>query len=407
MRILHTGDWHIGQTLKSFGRDQEHRAALDQIVTLVAERDIDAMIVAGDIFDSPNPSGASQLIFYETLARLHGARPAMSIIITAGNHDSAGRLEAPRPLMNALNVHVVGSVRRPGGKLDAARHLIPLRNARGKIAAEVLAVSHPTASCLPVLPRVADEAQPIARALQALYQELYDAARPNLTGAPLIVTGHLHVAGAVESEGAERRILVGGQHAVPSTVFPESAAYVALGHLHKAQTIGCETIRYCGSILPLSATEHSYQHGVSIVTLNGSAVTVEHVGLVRTVPFIRIPAQGDVRLEELGDHLTALKLNPKLPADQQPFAQVRLARAGLGAGFRAEAERIASGFPLRIVDLGVTPLESEKKVPIADPFVRLAQRVPEDLFRLAFERANNAQPTNAHLDVFHRIATEA
>jgi DNA repair protein SbcD/Mre11 len=407
MRILHTGDWHIGQTLKSFGREHEHRAALDQIVSLVADREVDAMIVAGDVFDSPNPSGASQLLFYETLARLNRARPGMTIVITAGNHDSAGRLEAPRPLMNALNVHVVGSVRRPEGTLDASRHVIALRDAKGRIGAEVLAVSHPTAACLPILAREDGEAQPISRAVHAMYHDLYAAARSSLSGAPLIVTGHLHVAGAVESEGAERRILVGGQHAVPTTVFPEAAAYVALGHLHKAQWVGGETVRYCGSILPLSATEQSYDHGVSLLTVADARISVEHVSIKRSVPFLRIPAHGDLRLDELAGHLAGLKLDATLSPDQQPFAQVRLARVGLGAGFRADAERIAAAFPLRIVDLGVTPAEADPVAAAPDPFVRLAERLPEDLFRKAFERVHKTQPSAAHLDVFHRIAADA
>ena len=94
-----------------------------------------------------------------------------------------------------------------------------------------------------------------------LYATLMQETGAARDGLPLVVTGHLHVAGGTELDGAERRILVGGQHAVPASVFPDEAAYVALGHLHKAQKIGGEKVRYSGSLMPLSASEIDYRHG--------------------------------------------------------------------------------------------------------------------------------------------------
>ncbi len=406
MRILHTGDWHIGQTLKSFGREHEHRTVLNQIAVIVADREVDALIVAGDVFDSPNPSGASLKLFYDTLVRLSKARPGMTIVITAGNHDAAGRLEAPRSLLGALNVHVTGNVRRPDGKLDVSQHFVQLCDSKGRIGAEVLAVSYPTAACLPVVPRVGDEPISISRQVEALYRELHDAIRPLRTGAPLVVTGHLHVAGAIESEGAERRILIGGQHAVPVSVFPSDAAYVALGHLHKSQSVGRETIRYSGSLMPLSATEQPYTHSVTLVSLAGETTVVEQIRLRRPVPFLRLPQKGELRLTELADHLTALGLDKNLPVELQPFVELLVSRDGLQPGFRADAERIAEQFPVRLVNIKVTSLPVEAAVSVDDPFVRLAERKPEELFRMAFQRAHGAPPTADHLKIFHQIAAK-
>lgn len=406
MRILHTADWHIGQTLKGFSREHEHRAVLDQLVELVREREIDAILVAGDVFDHPIPSGAAQLLLYETLVRLNASRPGIQIVITAGNHDNAARLEAPRPLLSSLNVHVIGNVRRPGGKLDASNHLVTLKDREGRPAVDVLAVSHPTASCLPVLPRAMGEAAPIAKAVEALYRELHEAVTPRLSGAPLIVMGHLHVAGAIESEGAERRILAGGQHAVPSSVFPASAAYVALGHLHKPQTCGRDTVRYSGSLLPLSASEHDYAHGVSIVTIDSGKAAVEHVPLQRPVAFHRIPATGAIRLDDLPTALTALKADASLPLERQPFVHIHLAREGLNADFRADSERIAQAHAIRVVDITVAPLPVAATSDSSAAFVRLVDRAPDELFRAAFERTHGSAPQQAHLDMFHRIAAE-
>lgn len=425
MRIIHTADWHIGQTLAGYGREHEHRAVLAELVRVVAEREADALIVAGDVFDSQNPSGEAQALFYDALTRLHRARPQMTIVVTAGNHDAAGRLEAPGPLLRGIGVHVVGNVRRHDGAIDARRHLVPLKTDKGEIAAHVLAVSYPTAACLPPLGRYGGD---IARATADLYAELMEGARPHLGGLPLVVTGHLHVAGGLESEGAERRILVGGEHALSHRDLPgeTEAAYVALGHLHKPQSIGRETIRYSGSLLPLSATEQPYQHGVTLLTLPGGGragagncggaspdakPAIEHIPVARPVPFLRLPAgRGDIRLDTLGDHLKTLGLDPALPIERQPFLHVQLARDGVASGFRAEADRIAEAFPVRLVDVRLTPLATrpgEDAAASQESFTRLAELEPEDLFRRAFERAHGTAPERAHLDVFHLMRAEA
>lgn len=409
IRILHTADWHIGQTLRGFSREHEHRKVFERLEEIVVERDVDALVVAGDVFDSQNPSGEAQQLFYNTLVRLSRAHPRMAMVISAGNHDAAGRLEAPRPLLEAFNIRVVGNVRRREGRVEAARHLVPIVDASGAVAAHVLAVSYPTAACLPNLTRLDGEAgSPVIAGVRSLYAELVDTLRGPMDGLPFVLTGHLHVAGGIESEGAERRILVGGQHAVPHDVFPGEASYVALGHLHKAQAIGRDTVRYSGSLIPMSATELPYAHGVTLVSLDGTTVLSEHIPIGRPVPFVRLPESGDMRLTELGDHLTAMSLLPDLLSHERPFVQVRLAREGLSPGFREEVDRIAESFPVRIVDTRVAAIPGAlHEMALADPMIRLAERDPEDLFKLAFERAFGVAPDAAHLDVFHRARAEA
>jgi len=409
IRVLHTADWHIGQTLRGFSREHEHRKVFDRLEEIVMERDVDALVIAGDVFDSQNPSGEAQQLFYNTLVRLSRARPQMTTVIVAGNHDAAGRLEAPRPLLEAFNIRVVGNVRRRDGRVEAARHLVPIADSSGTVAAHVLAVSYPTAACLPNLMRLDSEAgSPVIAGVRSLYAEFVETLRQQIDGLPFIVMGHLHVAGGVESEGAERRILIGGQHAVPHDVFPAEASYVALGHLHKAQAVGRDNVRYSGSLIPLSATEQPYAHGVTLVSLDGARVISEHIPIDRPVPFFCLPATGDMRLAELGDHLTALDLPSDLATQERPFVQVMLARDGLPPGFREEIDRIAENFPVRIVDARVAALPGAlKEVILADPMIRLAERDPEDLFKLAFERAFGVAPDVAHLDVFHRARAEA
>ena len=409
IRILHTADWHVGQTLRGFSREHEHRKVFERLEEIVVERKVDALIIAGDVFDSQNPSGEAQQLFYNALVRLSRAQPGMTMVIVAGNHDAAGRLEAPQPLLEAFNIRVVGNVRRREGRIEAARHVVPIADASGAVAAHVLAVSYPTAACLPNLTRLDGESgSPVIAGVRSLYAELLDRLREQMDGLPFVLTGHLHVAGGIESKGAERQILVGGQHAVPHDVFPTEASYVALGHLHKAQAIGRDAVRYSGSLIPLSATEQPYVHGVTLVSLDGAQVASEHIPIDRPVPFLRLPEAGDMRLTELGDQLTALDLQPDLAINERPFVQIRLARDGLSPGFREEIDRIAENFPVRVVDARVAAIPGAlNEVAPTDPLIRLAERDPQDLFKLAFERAFGTAPNAAHLDVFHRARAEA
>ena len=412
LRILHTADWHLGQTIRGYSRAYEQQCALDSLLQIVIERDIDTLIIAGDVFDSQHPSGEAQHMFYRMLAGLHAEKPALNTVVVAGNHDAAGRLEAPHPLLAAFKVHVVGNVRRTLDRLDCDRHLITLRDAHGEAYLHVIAVSYPTAACLPALSRL--ELEPdetnVVRAVRELYQELAEMLAPRLAGLPFLTTGHLHVRGGAESEGAERRILVGGQHAVPHDVFPADSAYVALGHLHKEQPAGDETIRYSGSLIPLSATEQPYKHGVTLITIDDGMVATEHIEISRPVPFLRLPAAGaEIRLSELADHLRALAVPADLPLHLRPFLQLRLSRVGLGAGFREQVEQIAAGYAVRIIEARPDPLPGivAHLTSTATSQPSLSQREPEEMFLLAFQRAIGAPATSAHLEIFHRAYREA
>ena len=191
--------------------------------------------------------------------------------------------------------------------------------------------------------------------------------------------------------------------------FPAEASYVALGHLHKSQYVGRESVRYSGSLIPLSATEQPYRHSVTLLTIEGSKIAMEHIPLKRPVPFLRLPVSGELRLSELGDHLAQLALANDLELHLRPFVQVRLAREGLLSGYREELDRIAGAFPVRIVEARVQPLAGVSATIFggaADSFTNLAEREPEEMFKLAFKKKFGNEPTTAHLDVFHRAQAE-
>ena len=112
MRFIHTSDWHLGHTLKDMDRSAEHAAFLGWLVERIRDEAPDALLIAGDIFDRSQPSPAAQRAWYEFLLAAHAARPAMAIVVIAGNHDSGARLDAPAQLLSRFKVHVVGAVPR-------------------------------------------------------------------------------------------------------------------------------------------------------------------------------------------------------------------------------------------------------------------------------------------------------
>ncbi|PPD45888.1 MAG: exonuclease sbcCD subunit D [Methylocystis sp.] len=401
IRFLHTADWHLGAALQGWSREPEHRAALSQLVAVAKARDVDAVIIAGDVFDSLNPSADAQRLLFDTLRDLRGACPRATIALLAGNHDAAGRLEAPRALFEIAGVHSIGVVARREGAFDLDTHLLPVRDASGAVAAHILALPYPRAADLPVAPSDLSGSG-VVWSVRELYREATAAARARIGAAPLILTGHLHVAGGLESEGAERRILVGGEHAAPPDIFPADAAYVALGHLHRPQHVGRETIRYSGALIPMSKTEIGYAHGVTIVEIgDDGGVASDRVSLTRAVEHLRVPERGALAMDEIDAALCKLAIDPATPQDARPFVHLAVKVDAAAAGLKAEIDAICEKFPIRLVSLAVErPQRSD--APHVAP-LRLAERLPLDLFRDAFETTHGAQPTQEHVACFNGL----
>jgi exonuclease SbcD len=404
IRLLHTADWHLGAALQGWSREAEHRAALAQLVALAKARDVDAVIVAGDIFDSLNPSAEAQRLLYDTLSDLRAACPRAAIALLAGNHDPAGRLEAPRALFEMAGVRSVGVVARRDGAVNPERHVLPIRDASGAIGAYLLALPYPRAADLPVAGEDVVGSS-VVWGVRALYREAVAAARAQIGGAPLVLTGHLHVAGGLESEGAERRILVGGEHAAPPDIFPADAAYVALGHLHRPQSVGRDTIRYSGALIPMSKAEIAYRHGVTLVEIDAAGkATAEHVPLERSVPHLRLPVAGALALADVEPALAALALDPRTPDATRPFVHLTVRIEGPAAGLKSEIDAVCEKYPIRLVSLAVErPRASD--APAVLP-LRLAERQPVDLFREAFEATHCAAPSEEHLRFFGQLAED-
>lgn len=299
MKILHTSDWHIGHTLYAKKRYDEHEQFLQWLKATICEREIGALIVAGDVFDNGAPGGQAQRLYYDFLTSLLETC-CQTVVVVAGNHDSPTLLEAPSGVLERLNIHTIGLPDAP------ERHVIPMRRADGTVGALCVAVPYLRKS---ELVRLEDDGESsderIVRATAQFYRELVQAAlnlREQYGNIPILATGHLFAAGALHSEGdGVRELYVGSLGQVGADIFPPEIDYVALGHIHGAQRVaGRDNIRYCGAPLAMSFSETS-QKRVLEVDFSGEMAVNE----IEVPAFARLVAVRGGR-EEILSELAAL-----------------------------------------------------------------------------------------------------
>jgi len=421
LRILHTADWHLGHSLHGLPRDYEHGRFLDWLLATLAARQADALLIAGDIFDSANPPAAAQALLYRFLVEAGRRLPGLQILLIAGNHDSPARLEAPLPILETLNVQVVGAVRRgEDGRLDTAPLLVPLRGRGrgGAVEAWCAAVPFLRPSDLRLGPPpytdpggeeglgLATDEDPLVAGVQALYDEVI-AALDGLRqpGQALIALGHCYMVGTRISDLSERRILGGNQHALPASLFPLSLTYAALGHLHLAQALGeHQHLRYSGSPIPLALDERDYPHQVVQVDLEwGALVALEALPVPRFVEILRFPARGAAPPEELASLLTAHAFAPDLPPERHPYLELVVSLDQPDPGLRQRIEALLEGRPARLLKLTPTYPAKVAGLSAATPSQRLDEFRPEGVFRERYRQQFSADPPETLLAAFHEL----
>ncbi|KON81535.1 exonuclease SbcCD subunit D C-terminal domain-containing protein [Azoarcus sp. PA01] len=354
MRLLHTSDWHLGQSLHDFDRTYEHQQFLDWLLALIATEQPDVLLIAGDVFDNANPSASAQHQLYRFLTAARERMPHLSIVIIAGNHDSPGRLEATSPFLELFDAAVVGHVhRRADQSIDVERLVVPLKNRHGVVAAWCLAIPFLRAGDVP---RIAGEGEgehdAYLAGVAALYRQALAVAHSRRQpGQAIVAMGHCHMAHGKLSELSERRIVVGGAEALPTGIFDARIAYVALGHLHLAQAVGGrDHIRYSGSPLPMSFAELDYPHQVVCVELDGEAVAeIRPVRVPRSVELIRVP-KTHASIDDVLPLLEALDPGAaaERPAHAHPYLEVRVRLDAPEPGLRARIEAALAGKPVRL-----------------------------------------------------------
>ncbi|KEI69473.1 exonuclease subunit SbcD [Endozoicomonas elysicola] len=262
MRILHTSDWHLGQHFMGKSRESEHQAFLDWLIELVKEQHIDALIIAGDIFDTGTPPSYARRLYSRFIVSLQNT-PCQQLVVIGGNHDSVATLNESKELLACLNTFVVGGVSK-----ESQDQVLVLKNSQGDPGAVICAI--PFVRPRDVLESQAgesgeDKQQALQQAIAAHYQAIYTEAE-KLAGEqlPIVATGHLTTVGGQLTESV-REIYIGTLSAFPVSAFPK-AHYIALGHLHRPQIVAKqEHIRYSGSPIPLSFDEAGTEKQVIIV----------------------------------------------------------------------------------------------------------------------------------------------
>jgi exonuclease SbcD len=358
MRLLHTSDWHLGRTLHGVSLLGAQREFLSWLVREAREREVDAVLVAGDVYDRAVPSTDAVALLDEALVAL--ARAGVPVLLTSGNHDSAIRLGFAGALQEVAGVHVRTRL------ADLTRPLV-LRDAAGELGVYGIPYLLPDA-VLAELGAERSHASVLRRAVEAV---LADARARGLDRT--VVVGHAFVTGGIGSD-SERDITVGGIGDAPADVF-DGVTYAALGHLHGRQHI-TPRVGYSGSPLPFSFSERDHVKSVSVIDI-GATVRVDVVPT--PVPRRLVEVRG--RLEEL--------LSSRRPGLEQAWLKVVLTDP---VRPHAPMERLRERWPHTLV----LDFQPEGQVPVTDAPVDAAApgKAPLEICTAFVEWVDSTLPTS-------------
>lgn len=412
MKILHTSDWHLGQLFYGKSREQEQASFLRWLVEQVRLHQIDAVLVAGDIFDTGTPPSYARALYNQFIVQLHQECPTCQLVLLAGNHDSVAVLNESKGLLNALNTQVIAGADPESlddGTDDlASEHLkdvlIPITDADQTPSAVLCAIPFLRPSDL--MRSRSDQSaeqrqQQLTQQIQGYYQQLFDLANKHYPDLPVVMTGHLTTVGASTSESV-KDIYIGTLDAFPASAFPP-ADYIALGHIHRPQKVAkTEHIRYCGSPMALSFDELGREKEVLIVELQPELGFVKAESLTVPVfqPLIRLNgslSDIETQLSDLSDETA------KLASGQTLWAEINVRTEDYLADLQPRIEALIGEQPVEVLRIR---RENRARSTLADhkPSVQLDELTPEEVFlkRLSQEELDEER-RSALIDCFQQI----
>ncbi len=343
MKVLHTSDWHIGRTLYGRKRYEEFEAFLTWLAETIQQNAIDVLLVAGDVFDTSAPSNRAQELYYRFLCRV-AASSCRHVIVVAGNHDSPSFLNAPKELLKALDVHVVGNKTE-----NLEDEVLVLRNKYDVPELIVCAVPYLRDRDIRVAEAgesVEDKERKLIDGIRTHYAAvaaLAEQKRKELgADIPIIGTGHLFAAGGQTTDGdGVRELYVGSLAHVTAGIFPPSFDYLALGHLHVPQKVnGLETTRYSGSPLPMGFGEAKQQKSVCQIAFHNRAASVQLID----VPVFQ-------KLERIKGDLAAIsrRILELAATDTPSWLEVIYDGTDIIGNLREHFERVTAGTQMEIL----------------------------------------------------------
>jgi DNA repair protein SbcD/Mre11 len=367
MRILHTSDWHIGKKIYGEDRLDEYARFLDWLLETIIDRNVDVLLVSGDVFDSSMPPARATDLYYRFLFNLYGQTRTHAIII-AGNHDSAVRLAAPGQFLKMARMHVVGDIR------DSAKDCVIHLDVNGQTAAFAAVPYLNEGDILPHIPLEAEIERSLRyrEAMKRIYNECLSAMDADIK----VFMGHYFIQGGTSGD-SERLVQIGGIAPVRTDDLPGDVDYIALGHLHSPQQIkggGCP-VMYPGSPLPLSFKEAKYDKKVLLVDLDTDVgCNIEEV----TVPVFRKL----VSVEGTPDDLTQLA-NFGDWKDRYIEAKVLLEGAAVGVGDKVRQAFAQKGGKVLVVE-SVLPTAGGEILSTEDIKTRTPVEIFQDFYKYKF-----------------------
>ncbi len=308
MKILHTSDWHLGRSLYGRKRYEEFKSFLDWLVQTIEKEKVDALLVAGDVFDTGTPSNRAQELYYGFLCRV-AASCCRHVVVIAGNHDSPSFLNAPKQLLRTLNVYVVGSMTKA---LEDEVFILYTEDTPEAIVCAVPYLRDKDIRTVEPGETIDDKNANLIEGLKNHYADVCAIAEQKRAqfktaghdGIPIVVMGHLFTTGGktVDGDGV-RELYVGSLAHVGKEVFPSSINYLALGHLHVPQMVGnAEHIRYSGSPIPMGYGEANQEKKVVLIEFNNTKPNIQELPVPcfqELVPIVGSLDDIHARLEEL------------------------------------------------------------------------------------------------------------
>ena len=379
MRLLHTSDWHLGQHFMGKSRQEEHQKFVNWLLQQVEEQQVDAILIAGDIFDTGAPPSYAREIYNQLIVSLHDA--GTQLVVLAGNHDSVATLGESRQLLARLGAHVI-----PAMTDSLEDQLLVLKNRKGEPATLLCAVPfiRPRDIVQSEAGQSAEEKRlNLQQAIQEHYLKLHEYAITRQAQypypLPIITTGHLTTVGTSASESV-REIFIGSLEALPTQNFPP-ADYIALGHIHRPQKVGGkEHIRYCGSPIPLSFDELGHDKEVLLVDLDYQGVNVTALRVPRFQPLASITGT----LEELAAAIR--KAAEQVEPGQTVWLEITVKADHYLADLQSRIQQMAADKPVEI--LRIRKDHTTRLTTQAAAAATLAELTPDDVFsrRLAQEQ---------------------
>ncbi|USD67128.1 exonuclease subunit SbcD [Vibrio sp. SCSIO 43136] len=343
MRILHTSDWHLGQSFFSKNRKSEHQAFIDWLLNQVDEQQVDAVIIAGDVFDTGTPPSYARELYNQFVVALQQHNCAL--VVLAGNHDSVSMLNESKQVLACLNTDVIAGVEE-----DLSKQVIVLNNNEGQPGALVCAIPFLRPRDLIVSEAGesgVDKQVAIAQAIKTHYSKVYQLALEkrkdlDIETLPIIATGHLTALGVSQSESV-RDIYIGSLDGFSADGFPP-ADYIALGHIHRPQKVTKhDTIRYSGSPIPLSFDELSSQKQVVLVDFGQQTeVTTLDVPMSQPMELLK------TNLEQLEVQVEAVQA--KYP-DQTVWLALEIESQDYLSDLQQRVANIIEPFPVEVLQL--------------------------------------------------------